>query len=322
MFTDTLIGITTIDLEDRYYDHNWIKLKEKPIETRRLYHPDLKGVQGSVVMWVDIFENADKGSMKKWNISPPPVIDFEMRLIVWETRDIPMMDIEETSDVYVSAHVDPSKRQTTDTHFRCTNGEASFNWRIIEKISYSPKSKDASLNLQVYDKDLFASDDYICSASINLRQILNRMYDLDLPFKFTKKEFNAMNLSSSFQKNFEFEDDEKFWVNCTRTDSNGVEAKSGGVLCSLEILPMWKAEQVVVGSGRSEPNCSPYLPPPEGRLSWSWNPLVLLGQFVGPRLRRKFLFFLLAMLFSVFAAYFLPGVIRHLIAELVNPYNY
>lgn len=320
MFSDELIGYTTIDLEDRFYDHNWQALKNKPIETRILHHPDIKGPQGSVMMWVELFENMEKGQIKEWDIREPPIVPFQMRLIVWETRDIPMMDVEETSDVYVVGFVDPANRQTTDTHFRCTNGEASFNWRILETINYSPKMKNCHLNIQVYDKDLLSPDEFICSASINLKQFMNQLYDVDLPFKLTKSVFNSMNLPKEARKMFEFEEDEKFWINCTKTDNKGKESNCGGVLCSLEILPMWKAEQVSVGNGRDDPNCNPYLPPPEGRISWSWNPLVLLGQMVGPRLRRKFYCWIICILFSLFAAYFLPGVIEQLITQMVNPY--
>ena len=31
-----------------------------------------------------------------------------------------------------------------------------------------------------------------------------------------------------------------------------------------------------VGKARSEPNHSPYLPPPTGRISWTWNPFKMI----------------------------------------------
>lgn len=273
-------------------------------------------------MWVELFDKVDNPMVKKWNISPPPDIEFEMRLIVWSTRDIPMMDVEETSDVYVAAFVDPAKKQTTDTHFRCVNGEASFNWRILETIKYNPKSTQTHLTLQVYDKDIFSPDDFICSASCNLKMFLSQMYDIDMPFKLTKKLFKTMDISEEAKKTFEFEEEEKFWLNCVKTNSDGTTEACGGVLCSLEILPMWKAEQVKVGKGRDDPNCNPYLPPPEGRISWSWNPCVLIGQLVGPRLRKKFVCWVCGILLSLFIAAALPSIIRYVMAEFVNPFNY
>ena len=35
-----LIGETSIDLDDRFFNPEWQKLKYKPIEYRQLFHPD------------------------------------------------------------------------------------------------------------------------------------------------------------------------------------------------------------------------------------------------------------------------------------------
>ena len=48
-----------------------------------------------------------------------------------------------------------------------------------------------------------------------------------------------------------------------------------------------RAEANKVGEARQEPNHSPFLPPPVGRLSFSLNPLKMFQQLVGPAMRRK-----------------------------------
>lgn len=333
LFNDELIGSTGIDVEDRYYCSKWTNLKDKPIETRKLYHPDFKSPQGNVLMWMEIFDRANN-TAQEVDIKLPPKTDLEMRLVIWQTREIPMMDIEETSDVYISAFVDSKNSQTTDTHFRCTTGEASFNWRIVEKIQYDPKSGNTNLSVQVYDKDIFASDDYICSANLNLKKFLQEIYELDLPFTLDNKKY-ARILSNcteeekklledmiEWESNSENDWETKFWLKCSRQDDKGNMIKCGAVLISLEILPMWKADQIKVGKGRDEPNVNPYLPPPFGRIQFSLNPFVLIGQLVGPRLRNKFVYFICGILFSIFLANFLPELIKHLISEVSNPFNY
>ena len=45
------------------------------------------------------------------------------------------MDVEGCSDVFFRTYVnDPSQDKTTDTHWRNSDGKASFNWRIIHKL--------------------------------------------------------------------------------------------------------------------------------------------------------------------------------------------
>ena len=54
LFGDDLIGFTSIDLEDRYFQAEWRALKNKPVEFRQIYHPSSSVSQGVVKMWVEI----------------------------------------------------------------------------------------------------------------------------------------------------------------------------------------------------------------------------------------------------------------------------
>jgi len=58
---------------------------------------------------------------------------------VFDTVDIIAMDVEGTSDVFVRAFFDSKKDKETDTHFRCMDGKASFNYRILFDYVYPPK---------------------------------------------------------------------------------------------------------------------------------------------------------------------------------------
>ncbi|CAM9877364.1 unnamed protein product [Discosporangium mesarthrocarpum] len=58
----------------------------------------------------------------------------------------------------------------------------------------------------------------------------------------------------------------------------------GEILVGIQIWPVEKAKLMPVGPGRSEPNNSPYLPPPTGRISFSWNPFILASELLGPKL--------------------------------------
>ena len=322
IFKDELIGITTIDLEDRYFNHDWQKMKFKPIETRPLIHPDLSGQQGNILLWVEIFDKKDLINMTPWQINPEPATKLEIRLIIWETEDMKMKDIEDTSDIYVTAFIDHKDKQSTDVHYRCQTGMASFNWRIVFQIDV-PRTNN-QLTLHCYDKDIFSKDDFISGTTIDLSDIIKIPKNFDVPISLTKEYVESVSEEEKKKyESIEFLTDEgdkkydKFWVDCyNRTE------KSGRILCSLEILPMWKAELMMVGKGRKEPNQYPYLPPPVGRFQWTFNPIKLMNQCVGSRFRKKMCCFICIICLIVYLIFLIPYMIYHLGGQIANPFNY
>ena len=322
IFKDELIGQTSIDLEDRYFNHDWEKMKFKPIETRSLIHPDLSGQQGNILLWIEIFDKKDLLNMTPWQINPEPLIKVEIRLIIWETENMKMMDTEDTSDIYVTAFIDQKNRQNTDVHYRCQTGDASFNWRMLFQLEV-PRVNNI-LTLHCYDKDIFSKDDFISGTSIDLSDIIKIPKNFDVPIALTQEYVESVpNEEKRKYDRIEFltEGDDKkknkFWIDCYRKTQ-----KSGRILCSLEILPMWKAELIKVGLGRKEPNDHPYLPPPYGRFQWSWNPFKLFNQCVGPRFRKKIYCTICIICLIVYLIILIPYMIYHLAGQISNPFNY
>jgi hypothetical protein len=83
-----------------------------------------------------------------------------------------------TSDVYARAFFDPKQAKETDTHYRCTNSAASFNYRLLYNVKYP--SRDATayrMTVQLYDRDFFKSNDMIGEAVLDLKNNqLNQIY--------------------------------------------------------------------------------------------------------------------------------------------------
>ena len=322
IFKDELIGSTSIDLEDRYFNNEWQQLKFKPIETRPLFHPDIAGQQGNILLWVEIFDKKDSINMTPWQISPEPISKVQLRLIVWETEEMRMMDVEDTSDIYVTAFIDEKLKQSTDVHYRCQTGNASFNWRIVMDIDV-PRLNN-KLTLHCYDKDIFSRDDFISGAEIDLSDIIKIPKDLDVPITFTNEYVESVSPEEkSKYEGIEFLTDaddaeyNKFWVQCYHKNE-----KSGRILCSFEILPMWKAELTKVGLGRKDPNVNPYLPPPVGRFQWSLNPFKLPNQCVGPRFRKKLYCGISFCCLVIYLIFLIPYIIYHLSGQVLNPFNW
>lgn len=82
--------------------------------------------------------------------------------------------------------------------------------------------------------------------------------------------------------------------------------KQGSVRIQIDIQDVTKADANPNGKGRSDPNHSPFLPPPEGRIKWSLNPFTMLNQLVGPEFRRKLYCALCICLCLIICAFIMP----------------
>lgn len=84
-------------------------------------------------MWVEInpARELPENIPREWDITPEPPQEVEIRVAIFDTDKIKMMDVEGTSDVFVRCYFDSKKALETDTHFRCQTGIASFNYRLI-----------------------------------------------------------------------------------------------------------------------------------------------------------------------------------------------
>lgn len=58
-----------------------------------------------------------------WFIAQRPKVKYVVRVVVWDVFDVPTMDIEGTSDIYVAGYLEENHKQLTDTHYRSKNGK-------------------------------------------------------------------------------------------------------------------------------------------------------------------------------------------------------
>jgi len=179
LFGDDLIGQTTVDLDDRFFCPEWRNIRDKPIEYRELYHPSTSLAQGNIICWVDILEQSkagNRGSGKLWDIAPEPIKDYELRLCVLSIQNVPMEDLEGTSDVYVKAWIDEEDKKETDTHYRCQTGEASFNYRLLydfqSPVRHKSDRDSYKLKIEAYDRDVFKSNDFLCRFEMDLYHLI------------------------------------------------------------------------------------------------------------------------------------------------------
>lgn len=186
---DELIGTTTIDLEDRWFHKEWQamgqdhpKLHEvgciKPIEYRHLYTPKRTTSQGYIQLWVDILTAQQAATYDAISIEPPTPEKFEVRVVIWRGDKITDMDNSDINDYYVELWMEGGKSETTDVHWRCSNGKPCWNWRIKLPVEFPLRTAEfGRLHIQLWNKDLLKIKDVIGEAQLDLYKWIRRAND-------------------------------------------------------------------------------------------------------------------------------------------------
>ena len=187
-----------------------------------------------------------------------------------DTKNVPCEDFEGVSDVFIRSYVDDDDKKDTDTHFRCSNGAASFNYRILFDVK-SPRQNPLLLVMQAWDFDLFKSNDYICEWTLDLDECFKNVRLTQQQVILNKQYYNAfLKKKMPPGTSLEFRDDDSFTLT-TYKDGKKIQIR-----IDLRILPVALAKARQNGAGRENPNMEPYLPPPIGRISFSLNPFKML----------------------------------------------
>jgi Ca2+-dependent lipid-binding protein len=175
VFGDEVIGETFVDLEDRYFSPEWRSVKDMPVEYRRLYHNSSKAEQGIFKMWAELIPVNEAPNVKKWDITAKPAEHLEIRVVVWGSKNLKMMDAEGTCDAFVRLFFDPKHKKETDVHYRNSDGKANWNYRLLFPFDYNSSKmneNDCTLTVQTYDLDLLTANDLVGQATINLEPLL------------------------------------------------------------------------------------------------------------------------------------------------------
>ncbi|CAK9828332.1 Fer-1-like protein 6 [Anthophora retusa] len=261
------------------------------IERRPLFNASRPGLeQGKLELWIDMFQSDEIPPKPPVDISPPVPEEYEIRVIVWNTQDIPLVDSqfltgEKCSDIYVKGWILYDDYQKTDIHYNSLNGEGNFNWRFVFRVTYSKGERvmivrrkisvfarsetedklPCKLHLQVWDSDHFSPDDFLGALTLDLSRMPRGsansktctlgLLDPTLPtidlFKMTRI---------------------KAWWPFVRSVNAVQRVQAGKVELEMSILSAKEADEQPAGKGRDSPQSLPPPNRPDTSFSWFRNP--------------------------------------------------
>lgn len=291
---DDLIGSTSIDIEDRWFTTAWRVMDPKPLERRTLHCPTSSAPQGKLEVWVELVTMDQARDRPLLDIKPPPPLEFDLRVVIWKVDDVPHMDDEGMSDLYVTGHCSSNNTlQKTDVHLRAKHHMGSFNWRMVWPITLDQHTKQFPyLRLQIWDADLFSANDAIAETTLNLKALCKEALR-------PKNDKRRVQLTNGRQ--------DVFWIENLYKPGD-MKVKRGKMQISVELCPkIVMQDKYPAGKGRDQPNQNPYLPPPEGRMSLSFfHPIDMCIEIIGPNWCKKMACLTVLGLFLTACAYFAP----------------
>jgi len=158
------------------------------------------------------------------------------------------------------------------------------------------------LTVQMWDRDLFASNDFIADSSLQWNAEAHRAYRNDEIVEIKVKEKIGLLVEKS--------PDDRFWLDtrCFNAKTHNMEQK-GQIQLGIRLFPQERADACRNGEGRDSPNIAPWLPPPVGRLKFTLNPCKMLNQLVGPAFRRKMWCAICCILYCVILGFSIPSAV-------------
>ncbi|XP_043799116.1 otoferlin-like [Apis laboriosa] len=261
------------------------------VERRPLFNIGRPGLeQGRLEMWIDMFQVGEVPLKPPVDISPPVPEEYEIRVIVWNTEDIPLVESqfltgEKCSDIYVKGWITYDDYQKTDIHYNSLNGEGNFNWRFVFRVMYCKSERviivpkkisifsltdteeklPCRLYLQVWDSDHFSPDDFLGALTLDLSAMpRGSPNSKNCTLKLLNPNLPTINLFKVTRV--------KAWWPFEQSVNAGQYIQAGKIEMEISILKAEEADENPAGRGRDPPQELPPPNRPETSFSWFLNP--------------------------------------------------
>uniref|UniRef100_A0AAY4DXW4 C2 domain-containing protein n=1 Tax=Denticeps clupeoides TaxID=299321 RepID=A0AAY4DXW4_9TELE len=330
--------------------HRWGEMREfivgacplvpEHVEVRSLLNSDKPGLpQGYVHMWIDMFP-VDVPAPPPVNIKPRLPVSYELRVIIWNTDDVVLDDVNpftgvRSSDIYVKGWIKglDDEKQETDVHFNSLTGEGNFNWRFVFHFDYLPTEKEiiykrkesffsieesefrqpAVLVLQVWDYDRIGANDFLGSIELRLNDMVRAAKSSEQCSVKMAKDKATPRFSVFRSKRM------KGWwplIKLKSQEDIEREEREGKVEAEFQLVTAEEAEKNPVGKARKEPE--PLEKPNRPKTSFNWfvNPMKTFVFFIWKKYKKYIIALIILAILALFLfliLYTLPTHISQLI---------
>jgi len=127
-------------VNEKMSELNQLEEKQIPVEFRELRHPSKQQTQGIAELWVEVLTPEEARRKPMARLQGQTGDDYELRLIIWEVKDVPLVN-GESVDCFVKVQFDPTGwsgtaiEKQTDVHYASKDGKGQFNYRMKFSIS-------------------------------------------------------------------------------------------------------------------------------------------------------------------------------------------
>ena len=261
------IAETYINLDQRYYNKNWLNLIHKPIETRILKSKDSDIYIGKLNLWLEIINKKNEKNFPKIKISrfSPIPEKFQIRVVFWNlenlenildqkknSADIQEICVEGQLGLFpykIKNDIFP-KIQFSETYYIPKKiKKIDMNYRMIWNFDLNcyKKNLDSLLYLKIKNK----TTNEVFLRKIDFTEILEKSIKNKKKITMEKKIDNKIiqNIKyEAFKKNDKFLDEEK----------NSIKLK-----LKIEIFDEMSILKFPANIARNEPNEFPFLKTPK-----------------------------------------------------------
>uniref|UniRef100_A0A8C1SR92 Fer-1 like family member 4 n=1 Tax=Cyprinus carpio TaxID=7962 RepID=A0A8C1SR92_CYPCA len=308
------------------------------VEVRSLLNAEKPGLpQGYVHMWIDMFP-MDVPPPPPVNIKPRLPESYELRVIIWNTDDVVLDDVnpftgEPSSDIYVKGWITglEDEKQETDVHFNSLTGEGNFNWRFVFHFDYLPTEKEiiykkkeslfaleetefrqpAVLVLQVWDYDRIGSNDFLG---------YKNMSSFPGSIELRLSDMMAKDKAGPRFSIFRSKRMKGWWplIKLKSQEDIEREEREGKVEAEFHLMSAEEAEKNPVGKARKEPEPLDKPNRPKTSFNWFVNPLKTFVFFIWKKYKKYIIALIVLVILGLFLFLILYTLPTHISQLIVN----